>query len=108
MANISVTPVKTTYILIHFRNDILQLILSTDDPLGKLKFCLTIHGFENKWKKYFWHCAALLKLLILICRTIYAFQNLDQPKKLVELVATYPVRLSVMFNSIKFYKIYCV
>lgn len=60
-----------------------------------MKACLNIHGFETKFKKSFWHSAAMLKLLILIGRTIYAFQTIGQSKKLAELVATYPVRFMV-------------
>lgn len=59
-----------------------------------MKFCLQIHGFDGK-RKYFWHAAAILKALILLGRTIYACQTLNQPKKLAELVATYPVRFMV-------------
>ncbi|CAH1983261.1 unnamed protein product [Acanthoscelides obtectus] len=65
--------------------------IETVDPIGKIRFCQEMHGFEG-YKKYFWHCAAILKLLILIGRTIYAYETLNEPKKVAELVATYPVR----------------
>ncbi|XP_050507261.1 odorant receptor 49b-like [Diabrotica virgifera virgifera] len=66
-------------------------LLSLDDPLLRLKKCIQLHGYDGR-RKYFWHAAAILKVFIFIGRTIYAGQTLNQPKKLAELVATYPVR----------------
>nr|APC94230.1 odorant receptor 18 [Pyrrhalta maculicollis] len=61
------------------------------EPLSTLKKCIQLHDFKGT-KKYFWHAAALLKVFILLGRTVYAGQTLNQPKRLAEIVATYPVR----------------
>ncbi|CAG9856233.1 unnamed protein product [Phyllotreta striolata] len=71
----------------------------TNDPLSRMKSFLVLHGFDGR-KKYFWHMAGLLKALILLCRTTYACQTLDQPRKLAELVATYPIRFLAVVKII--------
>lgn len=62
--------------------------------MAYMRFYAKLHGFEGR-KKYFWHTVGILKLLILIGRTIYAIQSRHDKRKLPEMTATYPIRFTV-------------
>ncbi|KAJ8985585.1 hypothetical protein NQ317_015076 [Molorchus minor] len=73
-----------------------------DDPIWKTKYFLKLPEFTGK-QKYFWVGTTVLKIVLLMAATTFAYQNLQHPKTLTALVATYPVRIMAVWKLLHLY-----
>nr|UTN00958.1 odorant receptor [Semanotus bifasciatus] len=73
------------------------------DPIWKTKYFLKLSDMTGKKKVLFWRSVTFLKIVIMCAETTYACKNLKHPKKLVILIATYPIRIMAIWKLIHLY-----